>query len=152
MIPWLNELEGGPVLLKEFGQNAFEPARKAFSEGNMEEGLNYFIDGVMGTGTFQRLSPKAKQMMLDNAREMKAETLAPEYMPLITRDEINNVKCPVLLLKGVMSPKMFHLIIDELRRLLPESELTEVPASSHSMQIANPQFYNGRVLEFLLKS
>ncbi|MGE5500285.1 MAG: alpha/beta fold hydrolase [Syntrophothermus sp.] len=152
MIPWLNDLQGGRELLRDFAQNAFEPARKAFSEGDMEEGVKFFIDGVMGPGTFQRLSPKAKQMMLDNAPEMKAETLAPGYMPFITRDEINTVKCPVLLLKGERSPRMFHLIIDELQRLLPESELTVVPASSHSMQIANPQFYNSRVMEFLLKS
>ncbi|MCU7491635.1 MAG: hypothetical protein ACM3UR_15025 [Bacteroidota bacterium] len=47
---------------------------------------------------------------------------------------------------------MFHLTIDELSRLLPKSELTAVSASSHSMQVANPQFYNSRVLEFLRKS
>ncbi|MGE5431701.1 MAG: alpha/beta fold hydrolase [Syntrophomonadaceae bacterium] len=152
MIPWLNDLEGGRELLKEFAQNAFEPARKAFTENRMEEGVSYFIDGVMGPGTFARLSPKAKGLMLDNAEEMKAETLAPDYMPLITHDEIKRVKCPVLLLKGERSPRMFHLIIDELHRLMPESELTTVPDSSHSMQLANPQFYNSRVLEFLQKS
>lgn len=152
MIPWLKDLEGGRELLREFGKNAFEPARTAFSEGKMEEGVKYFIDGVMGHGTFQRLSPKAKEMMIDNAPEMKAETLAPDYMPFITGDEIKNVNCPVLLLKGERSPKMFHLIIDELRLLLPQSQLDVVPASSHSMQIANPQFYNSRVLEFLSKS
>jgi len=83
---------------------------------------------------------------------MKAETLAPDYMPMITHKEVQSLKCPVLLLKGEKSPRMFHLLIDELHRLMPKSELTVVPASSHSMQIANPQFYNSRVLEFLLKS
>lgn len=152
MIPWLTSLEGGRELLQEFSRNAFEPAGKSFSEGKMEEGVAYFIDGVMGAGTFARLSPKAKAMMLDNAREMKAETQARDYMTLITHDEIKNLRCPVLLLKGEKSPRMFHLIIDELKRLMPGSELTTVPDSSHSMQIANPQFYNSRVLEFLKKS
>lgn len=152
MIPWLNEIEGGSELLKEFARNAFEPARKAFSEGRMEKGVSYFIDGVIGAGTFERLSPKVRAMMLDNAAEMKAETLAPDYMTFITHDEIRNLKCPVLLLKGERSPRMFHLIIDELHRLMPESGIATIPDASHSMQTGNPQFYNSRVLEFLTKS
>lgn len=152
MIPWLKDIKGGSALQEEFAKNSFGPAREAFLKGEMEQGVNFFIDGVMGAGTFSRLSPKAKGLMMDNADEMKAETIAPDYMTYIPHEEVTNIKCPVLLLKGEKSPGMFHLIIDELHRLLPGSELTVVPESSHSMHLANPQFYNSRVIEFLLKS
>lgn len=152
ILPWLNDIEGGQILQKEFLTNSFGPAREAFQNGRMEEGVNHFIDGVLGPGTFTRLSPKAREMMMDNAGEMKAETMADDYFSPITGNDVSKIKCPMLFLKGEKSPGLFRLITDELHRFLPEAGIITIPESSHSMQVANPEFYNKNVIEFLLKN
>ncbi len=51
--------------------NAFEPARAAFARGDTEAGVRSFINGVIGSGAFDRLPLSARGIMLDNAAEMR---------------------------------------------------------------------------------
>lgn len=148
---WLGEIEGGEKLLKEFNDKAFEPAKQAFLAGQMEDGVHFFIDGVLGSGIFSRLPQTVKAHMMDNAREMKAETSAKEYFSILAFNELEKIKCPVLLLTGELSPKLFHLITDKLQECLPKNERVDIPNTSHSMQSGNPEFYNNKVMEFLRK-
>ncbi|MDP4172906.1 MAG: alpha/beta hydrolase [Bacteroidota bacterium] len=149
ILPWLEDTKEGKELMKEFINNAFEPAKKAFHEGKMEEGVNFFIDGVLGKGAYGRLPQSVKAQMLENAEEMKAETTSKDYFSPITYKDLEKVDSPVLLLKGEKSPKMFHLIIDKLAEHLPKKKSLSIPNASHSMHTGNPEYYNSCVMEFL---
>lgn len=150
LLPWLHHIAGGETHLQRFLDSTWLPARDAFGRGQLEEGARLFLDGVMGRPTFEHLAPAARQLILDNAPEMAAETLANRYFPPFTCEDARALRQPVLLCKGELSPEAFHLITDELAACLPAARAPVVIAwASHVMHIGNPQAYNRAVLAFL---
>lgn len=151
ILPWLEQSQEGQALLTAFRADAWEPARKAFQTGTLEQGVRNFLDGVIGNGTFDQLPPPVRARLLENAREMQAETVAPDLFSTLTCADVGQITAPTLLLTGEWSPKMFHLITDELEHCLPASERVLIPHASHGMHAGNPQAYNETVLAFLAK-
>jgi pimeloyl-ACP methyl ester carboxylesterase len=151
ILPWLADIPGGGALVEEFMASAFIPASEAFRQGNLEQGVRAFIDGVIGKGSFEHMPPPARSMMLDNAPEMKLETSTnPDvYLPAVSCEEVASIRVPTLLLKGEISPRMFHLIVDQLQRCMPNAEQVTIPGASHAIHGMNPQAYNEVVLAFL---
>lgn len=151
LLPWLAYIEGGPALWAEFGERVWLPARRAFEAGDLEAGARAFLDGVMGRPTFQHLPPGGRTMIMDNAPEMRAETLANNYFPPFTCEDAARIQQPILLLKSELGPRLFHLIADELCRCLPRAECGLIPSASHAMHVGNPHAFNEAVLEFLAR-
>jgi non-heme chloroperoxidase len=149
ILPWLKDTPTGQPLYDAFMTGAWEPARQAFQQGNLEDGVRRFIDGVSAQGAFDRLPPPARTSMMDNAPEMQAETTAPNYFPPFTREVAWGINAPVLLVNGELSPRMFHVITDDLERCLPNNQRVMIPGASHAIQSGNPQAYNEAVLAFL---
>jgi pimeloyl-ACP methyl ester carboxylesterase len=152
LLPWLAQAPSGGPLVEAFITNAFEPARAAFARGDAEGGVGSFINGVIGDGAFDRLPPPARQMRLDNAAEMRVETMTPpeQYFPRISPADARGLSMPVLLAEGELSPPMFGLITDMLASALPEAERVTIPAASHGMHNQNPDAYNEAVMAFLV--
>ncbi|HCV42833.1 MAG TPA: hypothetical protein DGH68_05075, partial [Bacteroidetes bacterium] len=74
------------------------------------------------------------------------------YFTPLTFDEVRGLKVPVLLLSGETSPRMFHLITEQLLRCLPGAPHLIIAGASHSMHSQNPNLYNSTVLDFLSKA
>jgi non-heme chloroperoxidase len=125
------------------------PQREHSREGDMNEGVRAFINGVLGQEAFDKLPISIRAAMMENAPEMKAEVLSPGYFSRFTRDDAKKIKAPTLLLAGELSPPMFHHIARELQRYIPKAECSVIPKSSHMMQSGNPEAYNAQVLSFL---
>lgn len=149
LLPWLAHIEGGAALWDDFVQRVWLPARRAFEAGDLEAGARTFLDGVMGRPTFEHLNPRARAMIMDNAPEMRAETLANNYFPPFTCEDAGRIRQPVLLLKSELGPQVFHLIVDELCRCLPNATCGLIPGASHAMHVGNPAAFNETVLGFL---
>lgn len=152
LIPWLPDLPGGAPLAAAFLAGAWEPARRAFQQGDLEQGVRFFHAAVMGSGVFDLLSPAGQRMILDNAAEMRAETLADDYFPAFTPADAARIDRPVLLLNGERSPRLFHLINDELARCLPRAAQAVIPHASHVIHAGNPAAYDAAVCGFLARS
>jgi non-heme chloroperoxidase len=152
LFPWLEEIPGGAPLLASFMNDAWEPARRSFAGGRAEEGIRFFLDGVLGPGLFDAMKPGARSGILDNAAEMALEAASPEYFSRLTREEVSRMTKPVLLLGGEKSPPIFAPILSELERCLPRASRCTIPGASHSLHIENPAAYNAAVLGFLGKS
>jgi non-heme chloroperoxidase len=149
LLPWLDGISGGLPLRRAFEEQAWLPARAAFAAGRLEDGVRLFLDGVMGQPTFQHLTRRGHQMMMDNAAEMAAETLSDRYFPSFGCEDAAALTFPVLLLTGELSPQLFYLITDALARCLPDSRVVSIPRASHAIHVGNPTAYNAAVLEFL---
>lgn len=150
LLPWLAHIPDGQAYWQGFVAGTWQPARDAFADGRLEDGVRLFLDGVMGRPTFEHLTPRGRQMILDNAREMAAETLANRYFPPFTCEQARGLRQPVLACKGELSPLVFRLITDDLAACLPAAEPPIViPRASHVMHAGNPAAYNERVLAFL---
>jgi non-heme chloroperoxidase len=134
LLPWLRHTSEGPALLATFMTEAWQPAGAAFAQGNMKRGVQLFIDGVMGRGVFDQLPVVAQAMMLDNAPEMQVETTKAEgYFSPFTCDDARKIQIRTLLLNGERSPRMFHLITEELAKCLANTERALIPRASHSI-------------------
>jgi len=124
---------------------------EAFKQGNDEEAVRRFVNGVLGEGSYEKLPPSVQKRLMDNALELKGETSSQDLFPPTTCEDVQKVKAPTLLLDGELSPKMFHLINDMLEHCLPSAERAMIPAASHGLEFENPQAFNETVLAFIAK-
>ena len=124
---------------------------EAFKQGNDEEGVRRFVNGVLGEGSYEKLPPPVQKRAMDNAQELKGATSSQDFYAPTTCEDVQKVKAPTLLLDGELSPKMFHLINDMLEHCLPSAERATIPAASHGVHFQNPQAFNETVLAFIAK-
>lgn len=150
LLPWLAQNPEGRAFL-EAQRQAMERSAKAFDAGQPEKAVQTFLDSVIGTGRYERLSPPARATLMDNAPELALEMrMVPDvYFPPLTPAMLWRVQAPALVLEGESSPRFFHLIGDELEKHLPRPDRATVPLASHSMHGMNPKAYNEAVLAFL---
>ncbi len=154
MLPLLHHTEEGDQAFVEFYSSVLAPSRASFEKGEMEDGLRKFMDGILGgTGSFDRLQPTTQAGLMKFAPEMQLEMMSPfeTYMPDVTAEQMKSIHMPTLLLNGAHSPRIFHLIIDELERHLPNKERKEITGAGHNMHMGNIEEYNKVVTEFLQK-
>jgi pimeloyl-ACP methyl ester carboxylesterase len=150
ILTWLRALPDGQPYWDDFMATTWEPATRAFQSGQLEQGVGTFIDGVSGqAGAFDRVPEPARLRMLDNARELAAETASPGYFTDFPIGQVEQISTPMLLLRGQHSPKMFHRIVDRLAEYVPNAQQAVIPDASHSMPSNNPPVYNQVVMAFL---
>jgi pimeloyl-ACP methyl ester carboxylesterase len=141
---------GGAEALAEFGARV-TPAREAFRVGDLRRGLRLFADAVGGPGTYDRRSEAQRRMMMDNALERVADATASSQPPAFTCEIAKRITAPTLLMNGARSPAIFHRIVDELERCVPNCERVVIPDASHTVPGENPKGFDDAVLAFLVK-
>jgi pimeloyl-ACP methyl ester carboxylesterase len=155
ILPWLARTPDGDSLRRAFEATVLEPVRRALARGDSADGLRRFVDGVSGRpGRYDALPEAARDGLLRSAFAMRLEMRADPavYMPMLSCRQVGGIRNPVLLLTGERSPRLFHVITEELARCLPAEEIVAVPGAGHSPHADNPAFYNGAVLGFLLRN
>lgn len=149
ILPWLEGIEGGSALMADFVMNVWDPLIIAFRRGNMEEGVRIFTNGVLGEGVFDKMPTEARAAAMENAQELKDETLSPGHFSSFSCEDAKKIRVPTLLLTGELSPPIFRLIIKKLQRCIPDAECLVIPKTSHAMYSGNPEVFNASVLSFL---
>jgi pimeloyl-ACP methyl ester carboxylesterase len=149
--PLLRSLPGGEALFASFMTRAWGPAGEAFGRGDIEGGTRLFIEGAVGPGEWDKLSPRVRDAMLKDAPELAVATHTPfaTHMPPLACPNLARLDAPVLLLRGEHSPPMYTLINNELARCLPRAEQALVPGASHVLHAHNPEAHDRLVLGFL---
>ncbi len=158
LLSWLETLPDGQPLVATFLADAAEPSFDAFQRGDQAGAIRYFIEGVSGRGAYERVPPTGRAIQMENARTLQAEMdmiarfgTRRGYFSNISCASLSKLNIPTLLVGGDRSPVMFHLVLDELARCLPQSRQVTIPSSSHSMVSSNPLAFNAAVLDFLMK-
>ncbi len=149
ILPWLEGIEGGLALITNFMMNVWNPLIRAFQRGDMDEGVRIFINGVLGEGSFDKMPPEARSAAMENAQELKDETLSPGHFSSFSCEDAKKIKVPTLLLTGELSPPIFRPIIKELKHCIPDAKCIMIPKASHTMYSDNPEVFNAKVLSFL---
>lgn len=151
LVPLLKTTPEGDALLTSFITTSIVPSSDAFKQGNDEEGVRRFVNGVLGESSYEKLPPPVQTRVMDNVQELKGELSSQDLYPPTTCEDVQKVKAPILLVDGDLSPKMFHVIDDMLEHCLPSVERATIPAASHQMEVENPQAFNETVLAFIAK-
>lgn len=146
----LNGVPNSTDILKEFvGKQA--PAREAFKAGDVQRGIPMIVNGIGGPGAYEGRSDAHKKMNFDNVASYQADATTKRPRPVFTCDMAKKIAAPTLLSNAERSPPVFHLIIDQLERCLPNRERVEIAASSHTVPWDNPDAYDQAVLAFMEK-
>jgi pimeloyl-ACP methyl ester carboxylesterase len=148
----LQRTPAGDSLRRAFVASTLDPTRAAFQRGDSVEGLRRFVGGILGApDAFDRMPPEARAYFLRHSFEMRRELAADprQLSPDFTCQQLNRIATPVLLLQGQRSPRMFHLINDELARCMHTETVMMIPGAGHRMHADQPASYNQAVLRFL---
>ena len=146
----LLNVAGGAETLAEF-RARMNPAREAFRVGDLQRGLRLFADAVGRPGTYDRRSETERRMMMDNALERVADARVSSQPTAFTCEMAKRITAPTLLTNGAESPEIFHRIVDELERCMPNRERVVIPDASHTVPGENPKRFDEAVLAFLAK-
>lgn len=136
------------MAILQFGATGLSPATAAASRGDIEACMRIFGSAVLGAAAYGRLS--ASRLEQVRANFIKAEFLGSGLAPL-DACQMRSIPVPALLVTGERSPRLFHVLTDQLEKLLPHSERIEISAASHLMHEDNAPAYNAAVLAFLQK-
>jgi pimeloyl-ACP methyl ester carboxylesterase len=148
--PAIGMLRSSPMGLAMYREleTKLGPARAAFRNGQLANGVQMYTDVVGGAGRYEGLSEIIQGAMLDNAPAHVAEALAQDSPALFSCELARKIKAPTLLVNGSKSLPMFKRINEELRACLANYELVEI-AATHAGPTDNPRAFDKAVREFI---
>ena len=115
-------------------------------QGDMDGGLERFIDGVLGTGAWKGSPEPFREGVRDNAWSIKS--LLTDAQAPFTCTDAAAIKVPVLLITGERSPRPYGVMHEALSSCLTRHTRVTIPNAAHVMNRANPQAFNAAVLDF----
>jgi pimeloyl-ACP methyl ester carboxylesterase len=148
---WVRDSPGGAAAYKDFMTAIWQPATAAFKTGDDQEAMRFLVDGFTGKGSFDKLPPGARAAAMQNSRFFKANTLASDPFPNLSKDKVRRLRIPTLIITGENTIKIHKLVNEELARLLPKAEQAIIPNAGHGSPRENPQAFNEAVLKFLAR-
>jgi esterase len=122
---------------------------KRFEGGDIDGGLEVYIDAVSGVGSWKNLTEAQRQIFRDNAWTIKG--LEEEERRPVNCQELEALNMPVLLVGGEKSPARYGQILTVIEPCLKQRERVTIPNASHGMHRMNPAAFNSSVAQFLSK-
>jgi non-heme chloroperoxidase len=146
---WAKDDTKGEALYREFMATIWEPAAAAFRAGDERGAMRILVDGFGGAGRFDRLTPEAREVAMQNSRFFKAATASPDPFPDLPKEKVRGLRVPVLIVTGEKTIRLHKFVNDELARLLPRARRVTISGAGHGSARENPQAFNEAVLKFL---
>ena len=147
--PGLNAILGPSDPGAAIRQPRINKTLQLFDKGDIEGGLEFFIDDVAGAGSWKKRPEPERQLARDNAWTLKGDQ--PHAQAPFTCQDAGQIIVPVLLIGAEQSPPVFGKILDVLASCLKRSERVMIPNASHTMNRMNPSAFNKAVLDFLAR-
>ena len=147
----LPNVPGGDTLINNLNA-AIMPVAEAFKNNNHERSASMFLAAVMGDSSyFARLPQRDRVIMLANSLETRGGLFGKNPFPLVICDSLKELKVPVLLVKGEISPLWLTSILDELDSCISNNEKAILRNTSHGLNYENPSDFNKVVRGFIDK-
>jgi len=115
--------------------------------GEVDKGLELFVDRISGTGTWAKRPASAKQMRRDNAYTLIGQ-INEDRKPF-SRAEAESIRLPTLLIGGELTGGMLPIVLRALTGAIPGARSAMIPLAGHSMFEQAPVRFSEIVLEFL---
>lgn len=116
-------------------------------DGQVDAGLECFVDSVSQPGAWARSSAAFRQMVRDNA-----QTLVPQIgdaLPAYDREQAAGLAVPVLLVTGELSPAQYRDNASALAGWLPDARHHVIAGASHGMTFTHARRCNALLAEFV---
>jgi esterase len=118
-----------------------------FEKGDVEGGLEFYVDAVNGHGAWKMRTEAARQAVRDNAWTVVGEAREPPQT--FTCSDVGSLRMPVLLVAGEKSPPGLKKIMAATRKCMPSALLVVIPNAAHQMNQMNPVAFDEVLLRFL---
>lgn len=142
---------GGPLQLDATPVPALPAATALLREqvgalieaGDIDLGLQMFVDSVSMPGQWQRSPQGFRTMATDNASTLPKQFR--DAMPAYTEALARRIKCKTLLIAGEKSPRTYRDNVAALAGWIADAQAHTVLGASHGMNVTHPAAFN-RVL------
>ena len=84
---------------------------------------------------------------MDNAKSLEGELESAQPSSFSVEDVKQITTIPILIVKGELSPKFFHRIVDILSDNMPNTEQIVIPNVSHD-NVKFTNIFSSKVMEF----
>jgi pimeloyl-ACP methyl ester carboxylesterase len=137
------DYKGGPSLLLA----RFTTAANRIASGDVDGGLEFFVDTLEGPGRWQRLPALMKQGLIDNATTLIGQVR--DGRPAFSKADAESIKMPTLFIGGEKTKGLLPKVLHTLAAHVPDAKTAMIPNATHPMFEQAPQKFSEIVLEFL---
>jgi len=117
------------------------------AKGDIDGGMQIFIDALEGPGAWRRLPAAPKQMLLDNAMTLIGQTR--DKRPPFSKADAEAIKTPTLFIGGANTKGVVPQVLHALAANVKDARVEMIPGTTHPMFEQAPRRYCEIVLEFL---
>ncbi len=117
------------------------------AKGDIDGGLEIFIDALEGPGAWKRLPAAPKQLLRDNATTLIGQTR--DQRPPFSKADAEAIKTPTLFIGGARTRGVLPLVLHSLAANVKGSRTEMIERATHPMFEQQPQKYCELVLDFL---
>ncbi len=139
---WVRDSPNGAAAYKEFMTTIWEPATEAFKTGDDHGAMRVLVDGFVGKGRFDNLPPESRAAAMQNSRFFKANTLASDPFPNLSKAKVGRLRIPVLIITGEnrsrftsSSTRNSHVFFQRLSRQLFRMRGTALRGKTHKLSM-----------------
>jgi pimeloyl-ACP methyl ester carboxylesterase len=125
----------------------FAASAEKIAAGDIDGGLQYFMDTLEGPGAWQRLPAMAKQLLRDNAMTLLGQVR--DQRPPFSKADAASIRTPTLFIGGARTKGMLPKVLQTLAAHVQGSRTEIIPGATHPMFEQAPQKYCDIVLNFL---
>ena len=125
----------------------FAASAEKIAAGDIDGGLQFFIDALEGPGAWARTPATAKQLLRDNAMTLIGQVR--DQRPPFSKADAESIKTPTLFIGGARTKGMLPQVLHALAAHVTGSTTAMIPGTTHPMFEQAPQKYCEIVLEFL---
>jgi pimeloyl-ACP methyl ester carboxylesterase len=125
----------------------FAAAAEKIAAGDVDGGMELFLDAIEGPGAWRRLPAAPKQLLRDNAFTLLGQVR--DKRPPFSKADAEAIKTPTLFIGGANTKGALPHVLHTLAAHVPGAKTVMIPATTHPMFEQAPQKYCEIVLEFL---
>jgi pimeloyl-ACP methyl ester carboxylesterase len=122
-------------------------AADVIASGDVDGGLEGFMDALEGPGSWKRMPAAAKQELRDNAYTLLGQTR--DKRPPFSKADAEAIRMPTLFIGGASSKGALPQVLHTLAAHVKGSRTAMIPGTTHPMFEQAPQRFCEIVLEFL---
>ena len=128
----------------------FAACAAIIAKGDIDAGLEMFMDALEGPGAWKRLPATPKQWLRDNATTLIGQ--ARDARPPFSRADADAIKTPTLFIGGANTKGAPPKVLHALAAHVAGSRIEMIPGTTHTMFVQAPQKYCEIVLAFLAEA
>lgn len=149
IISWLPDLFGGKKLYNDFYNNLWKPVKHDFEQGDTAAVMRHTIIYFYGSDISKEIPAEDWKQLIANLAEWRAIAYSTNAFPAVSKQDVQNLKMPVLLLSAGQTMAVLKLTNAELKRLLPNAQNFQLAEGTHDYWVTNPKQMGDALMNFL---